>query len=185
MKAPGQLFSIQSVPSDSYQFVPVFQMFIITIITKIAKEVLSKPGPGHYPVCPGISKTGSYFLSNFKSSLCRTFGSKLPDTNLTSLSWTSQTPGPGAYPAPSEFGVYRAQDKYIKEYERTEDRRKSSMTARAHRKTASQMSERTAPIRLGSPMSKTITAQPKLKHNASEVTLSRELTITTPGKAAK
>lgn len=95
-----------------------------------------KPGPGQYPAYPGISKSGVYFLSKFKSSMCRTFGARYLDHAFGGA--PSQTPGPGSYRVPSEFGEYTAQDKYIKETERTEERRRSRMTSRMHRKSESQ-----------------------------------------------
>ena len=134
-----------------------------------------KPGPGHYPPYPSITKSGIYFLSKFKSSLCRTFRARVPDPASTSV-YTSQTPGPGTYPAPSEFGVYRAQEKFIKEFERTEDKRKAVVTARAHRKNNSRqpMSEGSVSIRFNSTSSQPMLSSSKMKHNTSEIVLSRE-----------
>lgn len=77
------------------------------------------PGPGHYPPAQATSKTGSYFLSKFKSSQCRTFGVEYRDT-LTSRGDFVTSPGPGTYRAPSDFGHYEAQAKYIEEAKRVE-----------------------------------------------------------------
>ncbi|KRX09777.1 hypothetical protein PPERSA_02649 [Pseudocohnilembus persalinus] len=66
------------------------------------------PGPGQYPLKISINENGSYFISNFKSSKCRTFSHEMRKT----LGGTfSQTPGPGNYRLPSEFGYYEAKKK--------------------------------------------------------------------------
>lgn len=116
-------------------------------------------------------------MSTFRSSLCRTFGSKLPDY---SLSFTSacQTPGPGQYPAPSEFGIYRAQEKYVKETERVSERRKTAMTSRSNRLSTGNLTERSITIRLSSPLSKgktPLSSPPdKMVKVASEAVLKKE-----------
>jgi len=62
----------------------------------------NSPGPGRYEV-PGISKDGNYFLSKHESSRARSFGK---GATRSSLELKIQTPGPGSYMLPSDFGVY-------------------------------------------------------------------------------
>lgn len=119
-----------------------------------------------------------YFLSNLKSSMCRTFGARPVDTSSTaSFHYMSQTPGPGSYPVPSEFGIYQAQEKYIREYQRTEDKRKVGLTActsRTERRDQSvQPTRRSAPVRFSSTGRKARAAR-EMKHDASESTFNRE-----------
>ena len=96
-----------------------------------------------------------------------------------------QTPGPGTYPAPSEFGIYRAQEKYIKENERAEGRRKTALTSRSGRNSTSQMTERSVKIRFASPIAKPISEQDKLKKNSSEVSLAKDKPTQSAAKQAK
>ena len=49
-----------------------------------------------------INKSGVFFNSKYKNSMCRTFGKGSRD----STSKSGQPPGPGNYVAPSEFGMY-------------------------------------------------------------------------------
>ncbi len=63
------------------------------------------PGPGHYKPKDYLPDNGNYFLSNFKSSQCRTFGSSIRQA-ITGPSSRTVTPGPGTYRMPSEFGHY-------------------------------------------------------------------------------
>jgi len=97
----------------------------------IAKEAKLYPGPGHYPPSQAITKSGNYFLSKFRSSMCRRFGSEhretLPDSRATFVF----TPGPGAYRAPSEFGHYQAQNKYVEEADRLDSQRKIQVAGTA------------------------------------------------------
>ncbi len=104
--------------------------FLIHTHPKLAKEVTAKPGPGQYPVYSAINNTGIYFLSKYKSSLCRTFGGRVITPGVGVV--PPQTPGPGTYQAPSEFGIYRAQDKYLHEAEKAE--RSIRTTSRVHHK---------------------------------------------------
>lgn len=60
------------------------------------------PGPGAYHPKDGLSGDGSYFLSNISSSQCRTFGRSSRSVSARRL----QTPGPGSYRLPSDFGFY-------------------------------------------------------------------------------
>lgn len=68
------------------------------------------PGPGTYNPDGGMNKTGSYFLSKFMSSLCRTHYHY--DRNTLLVGKSVQTPGPGNYRLPSDFGYYEAKKKY-------------------------------------------------------------------------
>lgn len=60
------------------------------------------PGPGSYYPKDGLSGDGSYFLSRIPSSQCRTFGRSTRSVSVQRL----QTPGPGSYRLPSDFGFY-------------------------------------------------------------------------------
>ena len=64
------------------------------------------PGPCAYNPKPNISKTGVYFLQGFENSKCRTFGKASRRIVSLSMSGThhTDTPGPGAYSFPSDFG---------------------------------------------------------------------------------
>jgi len=103
----------------------------------IAKGVRLTPGPGHYPPAEAITRNGVYVLSRFSSSRCRRFGSEVREGMLFKNSIVS-TPGPGAYRSPSEFGHYQAQDKYIKECEKTDVVRKSATATPKTRSKANQ-----------------------------------------------
>jgi len=87
-----------------------------------AKEIKLIPGPGQYDTKPSINTDGSYFISRFKSSLARRFGKEQREIERSSA---LRTPGPGSYRAPSEFGHYRAQSKFVVDSERTEIRIRS------------------------------------------------------------
>jgi hypothetical protein len=67
------------------------------------------PGPGTYDLNVGMNKTGSYFLSKFMGSMCRTHYHADRNTLLTANS--VQTPGPGNYRLPSDFGYYESKKK--------------------------------------------------------------------------
>ena len=93
-----------------------------------AKEIKLIAGPGQYDTKPSINTDGSYFISRFKSSLARRFGKEQREIERNSA---LRTPGPGSYRSPSEFGQYRAQDKFVQATERTEIRiSKSSLSAK-------------------------------------------------------
>ena len=61
------------------------------------------PGPGRYDPGTTITKDGSYFVSKFHSSMCRTH---YHANRKTVLSYMIDTPGPGNYRLPSDFGYY-------------------------------------------------------------------------------
>lgn len=84
------------------------------------------PGPGHYSIHSSISGNGAYCLSKYRSVFCRAFGGQAK----RALSKPLNVPGPGAYQVPSEFGVYRAQDKYVRESERVDRLRSASAVLR-------------------------------------------------------
>lgn len=67
------------------------------------------PGPGTYDPNVGLNKTGSYFLSKFMSSMCRTHYHSDRNTILTK---NISTPGPGNYRLPSDFGYYESKKNY-------------------------------------------------------------------------
>ena len=62
------------------------------------------PGPGSYNPKDGLSGDGSYFLSRIPSSQCRTFSRGSRSVSAQRL----QTPGPGSYRLPSDFGFYNS-----------------------------------------------------------------------------
>ncbi len=111
-------------PPTSPRFADI-RMLFFAVTRAVAKETKMKPGPGHYPIYPGITRSGVYFLSKYKSSLCRTFGKR-----YTAVGAIPQavTPGPGTYKAPSDFGECCVADKVAKE----------PQGARTHRKSESQ-----------------------------------------------
>lgn len=58
-----------------------------------------------------MNKTGSYFVSKFMSSMCRTHYHAERKTNLMKAT-NVQTPGPGNYRLPSDFGYYESKKKF-------------------------------------------------------------------------
>ena len=66
-------------------------------------------GPGQYEFNQGMNKTGDYFMSKFGSSGCRTHYHA--DRN-TLLGFKIETPGPGNYRLPSDFGYYENKKKF-------------------------------------------------------------------------
>ncbi len=71
------------------------------IVRKIPVQTRA-PGPGAYNPKDGLSGDGSYFLSRIPSSQCRTFGRGSRSVSAKRI----QTPGPGSYRLPSDFGFY-------------------------------------------------------------------------------
>ncbi len=65
------------------------------------------PGPGRYTPMGEMTKQGSYFVSKFKSSMCR---SHYHADRHTILGYTIATPGPGSYRLPSDFGYYEGKN---------------------------------------------------------------------------
>ena len=61
------------------------------------------PGPGEYGNINELSKSGNYFVSKFRSSQVHSFG-KLKRNSLYIERCHLESPGPGVYAAPSEFG---------------------------------------------------------------------------------
>eukprot|EP00826_Nyctotherus_ovalis_P045566 TRINITY_DN5057_c0_g4_i1.p1 TRINITY_DN5057_c0_g4~~TRINITY_DN5057_c0_g4_i1.p1 ORF type:complete len:164 (+),score=29.14 TRINITY_DN5057_c0_g4_i1:596-1087(+) len=96
--------------------------------SKVCRQLVDKktPGPGYYSTHSSISGNGAYCLSKYRSVFCRAFGGQ----SKTALSKPLEVPGPGAYQAPSEFGVYRAQSKYVRESERVDRLRSASVVLR-------------------------------------------------------
>ena len=68
-----------------------------------------------------MNKTGDYFLTKLKSSGARTFYhfdrcTFIPSSRLSKLFlclWCLDTPGPGSYRLPSDFGFYEAKRKFM------------------------------------------------------------------------
>ena len=71
----------------------------------------SVPGPGQYETLLGMNKTGSYFISKFMSSMCRTHYHSERNTMLGKKT-NVNSPGPGNYRLPSDFGYYEAKKKF-------------------------------------------------------------------------
>jgi len=74
-----------------------------------------------------INGSGIYFLSQYRSVLSRNFRGQSKSRVKSRLS----VPGPGTYQLPSEFGLYKAQSKYIKEFERVDRIRNDNYILRA------------------------------------------------------
>ena len=67
-----------------------------------------------------MSSKGSYFVSKFKGSLCRSFGhsmrksistggiGKINDIWWITMLFRGNVPGPGTYRLPSDFGYYES-----------------------------------------------------------------------------
>jgi len=58
-----------------------------------------------------INGEGKLFLSRFKSSLGRSIGLKVKDCSIPKF----DTPGPGSYRMPSEFGIYESKNVSLRE----------------------------------------------------------------------
>ena len=58
-----------------------------------------------------MNKTGSYFVSKFMNSMCRTHYHADRKTVLVKSS-NVNSPGPGNYRLPSDFGYYESKKKY-------------------------------------------------------------------------
>lgn len=72
------------------------------IAKKIRRKGQDAPGPGTYSPKTEIVKDGTYFLSHIPSTQCRTFGRSTRSSSVNRI----QTPGPGSYRVPSDFGFY-------------------------------------------------------------------------------
>ena len=143
---PGSYPTLDSISEKGPQFLSKWKSSLASVFhpphsarfSDMPKEIRQVPGPGQYDVKPSLNSAGSYFLSKFRSSFVRKFGIEKRDS-LTrgSVLWT---PGPGTYRSPSEFGIYRASDKFVKEAEK-KDRVKletSSSTKEKMSKSSSQ-----------------------------------------------
>jgi hypothetical protein len=89
-----------------------------------AKDVRLSPGPGHYEELKTMDKNGVYHVSKYQSSRCRRFGHERRGW-LPLAGSTLETPGPGSYRSPSEFGHYQAKEHLIRETQRIEERRQT------------------------------------------------------------
>lgn len=87
----------------------------------------NEPGPGSYDPKTGINKTGSYFVSKFRSTIGPSFGHSIRKTASAATFGISfefhylaleNTPGPGSYRLPSEFGYYESASA-VKHYKST------------------------------------------------------------------
>jgi hypothetical protein len=77
------------------------------IVMLNVSDVKEYPGPGKYEPLTGMNKTGSYFVSKFLSTMCRThYHADRRTFDLNNVG----TPGPGNYRLPSDFGQYEAKN---------------------------------------------------------------------------
>jgi len=61
-----------------------------------------QPGPGQYAYTPTLNSKGNYYVSKFKSSQARTFGSERRKSYVEMVGRVG-TPGPGSYGSTSNF----------------------------------------------------------------------------------
>jgi hypothetical protein len=116
---PGQYQVPQSVNEKGNYFVSKYKNSSATVINPARsvrfKEIpgisVSKqnPGPANYEPKLGMSPKGDYFISKLKNSGCRTFYHFDRSTKLTPFA--TETPGPGNYRLPSDFGHYESKNK--------------------------------------------------------------------------
>jgi len=108
---PGAYTTVGTIdPKGKYQ-VSKFKNSGATIIAPSRGERgtnkdKTEPGPGQYDLKTGINTTGAYFVSKFKSNIARSFGHSMRKN--ASVNTLKDTPGPGSYRLPSEFGHYEA-----------------------------------------------------------------------------
>lgn len=121
---PGHYPILNSISKKGNQFLSKWRSSLASVFhpphssrfKEGPKEVKLRPGPGQYEIKPSLNSTGSYFISKFRSSFVRKFGCEKRDSlTRESILWT---PGPGTYRSPSEFGIYRACDRMVKETEK-------------------------------------------------------------------
>ena len=116
---PGRYQPGSSVNEKGSYFVSKFKNSMATVINparsirfkEIPGMIVTKqsPGPGGYTPKTGMSPKGEYFISNLKGSQCRTFYHFDRKTKLNPSN--TETPGPGSYRLPSDFGHYESKDK--------------------------------------------------------------------------
>lgn len=125
------------------------------------------PGPGHYPTVVSLDRNGVYFLSKFQSSGCRRFGRE-SRASVSTRGSQLNTPGPGSYRAPSEFGYYQAKNSLVEEHQRVAQRRQSMTAATKTRPQDSPKSVRGSPRSQG--MLSTFSST-RLSHSSSQPSL--------------
>ena len=121
---PGTYPTLDSISQKGFQFLSRWKSSLASVFhppqstrfKDAPKEAKVVPGPGQYEVKPSLNSTGSYFLSKFRSSLVRKFGNEKRDSLTRGA--VLYTPGPGTYRSPSEFGIYRACDRMVKDIEK-------------------------------------------------------------------
>lgn len=105
---PGQYKMISGVSPDGKQYWSKYKSSRCRKISnsKISRSLpvnLSVPGPGVYSAKTQlINGKGSYFPSNLKSNLGRSFGNQIRPS-INDLAARQNFPGPGQYVAPSDF----------------------------------------------------------------------------------
>jgi len=106
---PGQYEAISGVTSDGKQYWSKYKSSRCRKISpsKIDRFQLSGkgiPGPGIYSIKPiSLNNKGSYFVSKYKSSLGKSFGS----SKRPGIAQFKSYPGPGMYAIPSDFPVWK------------------------------------------------------------------------------
>ena len=100
---------------------------VSTTYSAAAKEARLAPGPGHYEDLKTMDKNGVYPISKYQSSRCRRFGHERRGW-LPTAGRMLDTPGPGSYRSPSEFGHYQAKERLVRESQRLEERRLTRTT---------------------------------------------------------
>ncbi len=119
--------SAPALPSSRPLGQSVSQIFVrLEGLKWVEKGAKRGPGPGQYMPAPALTPSGSYAISKFRSSYCRSIA-KAPRASLNESYVRLSTPGPGSYKVPSEFGIYMAQDKYVEEHLRVNRLRDKSL----------------------------------------------------------
>eukprot|EP01015_Nassula_variabilis_P014701 TRINITY_DN2218_c0_g1_i8.p1 TRINITY_DN2218_c0_g1~~TRINITY_DN2218_c0_g1_i8.p1 ORF type:complete len:257 (-),score=50.47 TRINITY_DN2218_c0_g1_i8:90-860(-) len=111
---PGAYDAYQTINPKGKHFVSKFKSSGATTInpshsSRFKDFDLTKknPGPGQYDQMQTIDKNGNYFVSKFKSSMCRSFSHA---TRKGLGMNAANSPGPGQYRLPSDFGYYQAKN---------------------------------------------------------------------------
>ncbi|CAD8202217.1 unnamed protein product [Paramecium octaurelia] len=115
---PGAYNSVQGIDSKGRYPISKFSNSCATLFNPPRSKRFDNkqyssdvPGPGNYKLDNiGIQKTGFYPTSNLHSSKCRSFPHDIRKTYSVS---SMQTPGPGQYRLPSDFGYYESKSKSI------------------------------------------------------------------------
>jgi len=108
---PGTYQSVETINAKGKYFVSKFKSSGATLVSPARSKRFDElkagnPGPGTYEAPKAIEEDGSYFVSKFRSSFCRSFSHAMrKNASMTSF---ENTPGPGSYKLPSDFGHYES-----------------------------------------------------------------------------